>query len=215
MIVRVISESGLRAPMSQGIDTAREVASSDGTASGPTGDDPVGPDEEHSPLPDSHHSRGRGGGGFFEILHRPRSGDDRARVDLRNTWQVVVGSVLLPLGVVFILMAWYGAAHTRYVQQQIPYLVSGSFVGLGCMVVGGLLYWAHWLYRIYDQADQHHDEQLEVMQRAFRALAEQGYVERGAVAPSARPVSSAVSLAPPPVFRLSLCQSASIPGPAY
>ena len=82
------------------------------------------------------------------------------RLDLRNTWQVAAGSVLVPLGVVVILISWYGAAHASVVQQQIPYLVSGSFVGLGMMIVGGLLYWAHWLYRIYDQADLHHTERM-------------------------------------------------------
>ncbi|HLX87410.1 MAG TPA: hypothetical protein VKR22_02955 [Acidimicrobiales bacterium] len=83
-----------------------------------------------------------------------------------------MGSLLIPLGVVFILMAWYGAAHTAYVQQQIPYLVSGSFAGLGCLVLGGLLYWAHWLYRIYDQADLHHEEQLKAFEQALRVMAE-------------------------------------------
>ena len=82
------------------------------------------------------------------------------RLDLRNTWQVAAGAVLVPLGIVIVLLAWYGSAHSPYVQGQIPYLVSGSFIGLGLMVVGGLLYWAHWLYRIYDQADLHQAEQL-------------------------------------------------------
>jgi hypothetical protein len=50
------------------------------------------------------------------------------------------GSVLIPLGVIFIMLGWYGAARARVVQQQIPYLLSGSFVGLGCMVVGGLFF---------------------------------------------------------------------------
>jgi hypothetical protein len=99
-----------------------------------------------------------------------RGGGDGA--DLRNTWQVVAGSILVPLGVVFILMSWFGAAHTSYVQQQIPYLVSGSFVGLGCMVLGGLLYWAHWLYRIYDQADLHHEEQIQALHRTLLVIAE-------------------------------------------
>src|SRR5437660_335195 len=72
------------------------------------------------------------------------------RLDLRNTWQVAGGAFFAVLGLVIILLAWYGAAHTPYVQQQIPYLVSGSFVGLGLMVLGGLMYWAHWLYRMYD-----------------------------------------------------------------
>ena len=82
------------------------------------------------------------------------------RLDLRNTWQVAAGSLLVPLGIVVVLIAWYGAAHASVVQQQVPYLVSGSFIGLGLMIVGGLLYWAHWLYRIYDQADLHHAERM-------------------------------------------------------
>ena len=94
------------------------------------------------------------------------------RIDARNTWQVAAGAALVPLGIVIILFAWYGAAHTPYVQQQIPYLVSGSFIGLGLMVVGGLLYWAHWLYRIYDQADLHHAEQLGRQEELFERLIE-------------------------------------------
>ena len=96
------------------------------------------------------------------------------RLDLRDTWQVGAGAFLAVLGVVVILFAWYGAAHTSYVQQQIPYLVSGSFIGLGLMIVGGLLYWAHWLYRVYDQADLHHEaamaRQDELMGRLIDAL---------------------------------------------
>lgn len=84
-------------------------------------------------------------------------------LELRQTWQVAAGAVLFPLGIVVIMLGWYGAAHASHVQQQIPYLVSGSFVGLGFMIVGALLYWAHWLYRIYDQADVHHRELLEAL----------------------------------------------------
>jgi hypothetical protein len=96
------------------------------------------------------------------------------RFDLRNTWQVAVGAFLVPVGIVVVLIAWYGSAHTPYVQQQIPYLVSGSFIGLGLMIVGGLLYWAHWLYRIYDQADLNHAaglaRQEELIERLIDAI---------------------------------------------
>jgi hypothetical protein len=91
--------------------------------------------------------------------------------DLRNSWQVVVGSILIPLGLVIILIGWYGSAHARVVQQQIPYLVSGGFIGLGCMVVGGLLYWGHWLYRQYDQAELHHEEQRILLETLIRTVA--------------------------------------------
>jgi len=93
-------------------------------------------------------------------------------LDLRNTWQLAVGAVLMPLGVVIILISWYGSAHTPYVQQQIPYLVSGSFLGLGMLIVGALLYWAHWLYRIYDQADLHHQDLVRQQDENMRRLVE-------------------------------------------
>ena len=102
------------------------------------------------------------------------------KYDIRNSWQVIAGAILIPLGVVFILLGWYGAAHARVVQQQIPYMVSGSFVGLGCMIVGGLLFWGHWLYRIYDQADLHHEEQQRVLEAIAAALGARGVDGHGA-----------------------------------
>lgn len=95
---------------------------------------------------------GDGDGGRGRI----RSG--RPRFDIRNTWQVLAGSILIPVGVASIILAWYGAAHARVDQQQIPYMISGGFLGLGAIVAGALMYWAHWLYRIYDQADLHHHQ---------------------------------------------------------
>ena len=92
------------------------------------------------------------------------------RFDLRNTWQVVAGSVLIPVGVAGIIMAWYGAAHARVDQQQIPYLISGGLLGLGAIIAGALLYWAHWLYRIYDQADVQHQEFMQIQTEIRDAL---------------------------------------------
>ncbi len=66
---------------------------------------------------------GKQGGDHTQKAHR------EGRLDLRNSWQVVAGAMLIPLGVVFILIGWYGTAHARVVQQQIPYMVSACFVG--------------------------------------------------------------------------------------
>ena len=107
---------------------------------------------------------GSGGGGHTRMARWAE------KYDVRNSWQVIAGALLIPLGVVFILLGWYGAAHARVVQQQIPYMVSGSFIGLGCMVVGGFLFWGHWLYRIYDQADLHHEEQQRLLETIAAAL---------------------------------------------
>ncbi len=128
---------------------------------------------------DNGGSRG-GGSGAAAAEAPPRD----AKRDLRNGGQVLAGSVLIPLGVIFTLLGWYGAAHARVVQQQIPYMVSGSFVGLGCMIVGGLFFWGHWLYRIYDQADLHHEEQTRLLEGILAALGGPGV--SGAPAGAAR-----------------------------
>ncbi len=105
-----------------------------------------------------------------------------ANLDLRNTWQIVAGSLLLPLGIAFILLAWSGAAHGRVDQQQIPYVVSGGLGGLAVVMIGCFFYWAHWLYRIYDQADLHHQESLREQREMMRELIE-------ALASGARPAA--------------------------
>ncbi len=125
-------------------------------------------DQVYVPDRDDEGRRVDGGGGDGGGLTEKPARE--GRLDLRNGWQVVAGSILIPLGVVLIMIGWYGAAHARVVQQQIPYLVSGSFVGLGCMVVGGLLFWGHWLYRMYDQADLHHEEQQRLLEMIAAAL---------------------------------------------
>ena len=91
-------------------------------------------------------------------------------LDLRNTWQVVAGAILLPLGIATILLGWSGAAHGRVEQQQIPYLISGGLLGLAGVIIGGFFFWAHWLYRIYDQADLHHEEAMRQQAELIRAL---------------------------------------------
>jgi hypothetical protein len=61
---------------------------------------------------------------------------------------LVVGSVLMPLGLVFILLGWWGASKTPFGFEQIPYLISGGLLGLGFMFAGGFLFFASWLARV-------------------------------------------------------------------
>ena len=58
------------------------------------------------------------------------------------------GAVLMPLGVIAILIGWYGAAHTKYSYDQFPYLLSGGVLGLGLTFVGGFLYFGAWLAKV-------------------------------------------------------------------
>lgn len=57
----------------------------------------------------------------------------------------VVAAVLLPLGLLVILLGWYGAAHTPYLFEQVPYLISGGLLGLGLVTGAGLLYFGGWV----------------------------------------------------------------------
>ena len=127
----------------------------------PTIDTPVQPDRPH---------------GF---LRRIRESD----LDLRNTWQIMAGALMLPLGLALIVLGWSGAAHGRVDQQQIPYLVSGGLGGLAIVLIGCFFFWAHWLYRLYDQADVHHQEMLEEQREMMRELVD----ALGASGQSSRP----------------------------
>ncbi|HLI54987.1 MAG TPA: hypothetical protein VKU88_11715 [Acidimicrobiales bacterium] len=93
-------------------------------------------------------------------------------LDLRNTAPIMAGAILLPLGVAVIVLGWNGAAHGRVDQQQIPYIISGGILGLAGVMVGCFFYWAHWLYRIYDQADLHHQQALREQREMMRELLE-------------------------------------------
>jgi hypothetical protein len=51
---------------------------------------------------------------------------------------VLPGAFCVLAGFVLMFLGWYGAAHTARQIEQIPYLISGGFVGLGLVFVGGL-----------------------------------------------------------------------------
>lgn len=61
---------------------------------------------------------------------------------------LVAGGTLLALGLVVILLGWYGAAHTPYLFEQNAYLISGGLFGLGLVVLGGFVFFGAWLARM-------------------------------------------------------------------
>src|ERR1043166_7294420 len=58
---------------------------------------------------------------------------------LSANWRALSVIVLLALGVVFVMLGWYGAAHTNIFSEQIPYLISGGLLGVALIVVAGFL----------------------------------------------------------------------------
>ena len=81
---------------------------------------------------------------------------------------MVGGGALLILGLAFIGAAWYGAAHTPYLFEQVPYLISGGLLGLGLTFAGGAFYFAYWLTRQVRDTKQ----QAEATQDALRRIEE-------------------------------------------
>jgi hypothetical protein len=58
---------------------------------------------------------------------------------LRANWRLLSVAVTLGLGITFVLLGWYGAAHTNIVTEQIPYLISGGLLGMGLIIVAGFM----------------------------------------------------------------------------
>jgi hypothetical protein len=75
----------------------------------------------------------------------------------------VVSAVLLPLGLAVIILGWYGAAHTPYLFEQLPYLISGGLLGLGLAIVGGLIYFGSWVARTSAQQQAQTAEVAELL----------------------------------------------------
>jgi hypothetical protein len=94
---------------------------------------------------------------------------DAGRPSLRSwlassgTLLTLVAVILLPLGLMVILLGWYGAAHTPYLFEQVPYLISGGLAGLGLMLAGGLLYFGSWIARSSATAQASNDELIGLL----------------------------------------------------
>lgn len=69
-----------------------------------------------------------------------------------DRWMLVVGGTLLPLGLVLVLLGWWGASHSVLVFEQIPYLISGGLLGLALVFAGGFVYFAYWLTLLVREA---------------------------------------------------------------
>ena len=81
------------------------------------------------------------------------------------------GSILMTLGLGLIGVAWYGAAHTPFIFEQIPYMISGGLLGLGLAFVGGFLYFAFWLTRLLQDSRVHASRQAEALDQIKLLLA--------------------------------------------
>jgi hypothetical protein len=92
-----------------------------------------------------------GAGTALPKAGRGTTGAAPLKNDYTRLFQVVlfwVGACLLPLGIVVIMLGWYGVANTPFGWDQQSYVLSGGFGGLALTFVGGFLYFGAWLARI-------------------------------------------------------------------
>jgi hypothetical protein len=107
----------------------------------------------------------------------------------------VVSAVLLPLGILIILLGWYGASHTPYLFEQVPYLISGGILGLGLAVVGGLVYFGSWVARGAAEQRTKTEELAEIL-REIRDEMRSGNNATAAAAPAPRKAAGKNGSAP-------------------
>lgn len=83
---------------------------------------------------------------------------------------LLAASILFPLGLVFIMLGWYGAAHNGRTYAQISYLISGGIFGLALSVVGGFMYFGYWLSRQLAEARRQNGLTVQSLQRIEELL---------------------------------------------
>jgi hypothetical protein len=112
---------------------------------------------------------------------RLAEGADRLRRGRRSmvggpNFLLSVAATLMVFGVTAIVIGWVGAAHSTFVEEQVPYLISGGLLGVALTTVGALTFFTHWLTVSIREAREHEaarrQDHAELVQ-AVRALAAQ------------------------------------------
>jgi hypothetical protein len=96
-------------------------------------------------------------------------------------WVALIGAALVAIGIPLIILGWYGAAHTPYTFEQIPYMISGGLLGLAFVVLGGLFYFAYWMTRQVHETRRQSDQTEAVYNRIEALLSSNGHGTAGAV----------------------------------
>ena len=84
--------------------------------------------------------------------------------------QLIGGGVLAVLGIIAILLGWYGAANTGFGFEQTPYLISGGLLGLALVFLGGFVYFAYWVTRLVRESRAQSDRATEILDQIAETL---------------------------------------------
>src|SRR5918992_4013533 len=86
---------------------------------------------------------------------------ERARSTELLRMLLLPGAFAVVLGFVFMFFGWYGAARVAREIEQVPYLISGGFIGLAMVFVGGLMLACAFWMSMLQQFSQASDERTE------------------------------------------------------
>jgi hypothetical protein len=77
----------------------------------------------------------------------------RGRTD-RNVRKIMqfLGMLAMAFGFFAIVLGWYGASHSGYQYEEIPFVISGGLLGLGLIIGGGVLVRCAWSLRQVEEA---------------------------------------------------------------
>lgn len=112
-------------------------------------------------------ARGSRDARLADAVAQLRAAGRRFRLERHLHW---IGGVLVPLGVMLVILGWYGASHTSRVYLQIPYLISGGLLGVGCIFAGGFFYFAHWMTHLVQDGRREAQEARAMASRTVAAL---------------------------------------------
>jgi hypothetical protein len=91
---------------------------------------------------------------------------------------MILGGVIAPLGLLIVIIGWYGAAHSPFLFQQVPYLISGLGLGLGLVFLGSFFYFAHWITELVKEGRAQSAAMVEAIARLEETVKQQAGTER-------------------------------------
>ena len=115
-------------------------------------------------------------------------------LNLNERILMVIGGVIAPLGLVIVVIGWYGAAHSPFLFQQVPYLISGLGIGLGFVFLGSFFYFAHWITELVKESRAQSAAMIEAIGRLEETVRQQAGADRLAAATVVADDSASVSM---------------------
>jgi hypothetical protein len=97
---------------------------------------------------------------------------ERARSTELLRMLLLPGAFFVLAGFLFMFFGWWGAARTPRQIEQLPYLISGGFIGLAMVFVGGLLlasaFWMGMLQKFSEEADERAERRIQEVEDRLR-----------------------------------------------